>query len=108
MYDFTDGYVLPGQKQYGNLTGGEMLYKYPVTSLEFMYGFLKGSEFVPGGQKLDVCKTTMEYKFIRPGFYIGELVMMMSIPNTFQLLYQSYSMMYYSDYLVRSCTNAAL
>lgn len=60
-----------------------MLYKYPVTTLEFMFGFLKGSEFVPSGQKLNVCKTTMEYKFIRPGFYISELAMMMSISNTY-------------------------
>jgi hypothetical protein len=59
----------------GNLTGGEMLYTYPITALEFLFGFLKGSEFVPSGQKLNVCKTTMEYKFIRPSLYIGHLAL---------------------------------
>jgi len=50
VYDFTDGYVLPGQREMGNLTGAQMLYTYPLTSLEFTFGFLKGSEFVPSGQ----------------------------------------------------------
>jgi len=52
-----------------------MLYTYPITALEFLFGFLKGSEFVPSGQKLNVCKTTMEYKFIRPSLYIGHLAL---------------------------------
>lgn len=42
--------------------------------MEFSYGFLKGSKLVDDGPETNLCKSTIEYKFIHAVYNIASYI----------------------------------
>lgn len=86
---------------------GYIVVLYPLNMLDFLTGFLIGSN-LSSTQNLYGCKSTLENNIILNLITVENGVLSGDIDNYFTAAYALYSVMYYTNDLVNNCVNFSL
>jgi hypothetical protein len=72
--------------------------------VQFMTGFLVGSNLTGSDETLHHCQNTLSNEIVYNGVIFGENIVSTDPPTIFTALYSLYDMMFYSNDLVDKCT----
>jgi len=76
----------------------------PLNFVEFVTGFSVGTNLTGNTDALTVCSNTISNDFVSNGIVIYENILSLSPPQLFIAAYSMWDILYYSEYLVNSCT----